>query len=250
MCAAEAGDIGNGVWQGEFFLTSKDVPLSSLLQDSWTGIVLGNSESQKHTNLHDTTVVVIQEQKHEQQRGNGQGHVYCERVGLLHLVMERPSGSSEAGSAMPAQPVALPAIAYNGNFSKGFVAVYAPGLGPIPFTLASESFPSSHCEAIYGAFHARGTLGVSSVLNVIAFILVLFLIEETSSRSLGYLEKVYERPKIQLMMWVWYEQLPYLKQKWILWIRDVEEPVPYGSYGEERGDGGSETEMESLGEAR
>ncbi|KAL5613991.1 hypothetical protein FOVSG1_003054 [Fusarium oxysporum f. sp. vasinfectum] len=178
------------------------------------------------------------------------------------------------------------AIAYNDNFSKGieardivgtvfvycFVAAYAPGLGPIPFTLASESFPSSHREAgasvaitmnlffagllsillpeIYDAFHARGTLGVFSVLNVIAFILVLFLIEETSSRSLEDLETVYERPKIQLVMWVWHEQLPYFVHKWILWRRNVEEPVPYDSYGGERLDGESETEMESLGEAR
>ncbi|ENH67113.1 Putative metabolite transport protein ywtG [Fusarium oxysporum f. sp. cubense race 1] len=178
------------------------------------------------------------------------------------------------------------AIAYNDNFSKGieardivgtvfvycFVAAYAPGLGPIPFTLASESFPSSHREAgasvaitmnlffagllsillpeIYDAFHARGTLGVFSVLNVIAFILVLFLIEETSSRSLEDLETVYERPKIQLVMWVWHEQLPYFVHKWVLWRRNVEEPVPYDSYGGERLDGESETEMESLGEAR
>ncbi|KAH7237737.1 uncharacterized protein BKA55DRAFT_578249 [Fusarium redolens] len=178
------------------------------------------------------------------------------------------------------------AIAYNDKFSKGvearnivgtvfvycFVAAYAPGLGPIPFTLASESFPSSHREAgasvaitmnlffagllsillpeIYDAFHARGTLGVFSVLNVIAFILVLFLIEETSSRSLEDLEKVYERPKMQLVMWVWHEQLPYFVQKRILWRRNVDEPVPYDSYGEERNDGESETELESLGEAQ
>ncbi|KAF5643157.1 myo-inositol transport ITR1 [Fusarium sp. NRRL 52700] len=177
------------------------------------------------------------------------------------------------------------AIAYNDNFSKDvearnivgtvfvycFVAAYSPGLGPIPFTLASESFPSSHREAgasvaitmnlffagllsillpkIYDAFHARGTLGVFSVLNVIAFILVLFLIEETSSRSLEDLEKVYERRKIQLMMWVWHEQLPYFIQKWILWRRNVDEPVPYDSYGEEGHGGEYETEMESLGDA-
>lgn len=103
---------------------------------------------------------------------------------------------------------------------------------------------------IYDAFHARGTLGVFSVLNVIAFILVLFLIEETSSRSLEDLEKVYERPKIQLMMWVWHEQLPYFMQRWILWNRNVEEPVPYDSFAEEEHGGESETEMESLGEVR
>ncbi|EWG53218.1 hypothetical protein FVEG_11693 [Fusarium verticillioides 7600] len=178
------------------------------------------------------------------------------------------------------------AIAYNDNFSKGiearnvvgtvfvycFVAAYAPGLGPIPFTLASESFPSSHRETgasvaitinlffagllsillpeIYHAFHARGTLGVFSVLNFIAFILVLFLIEETSSRSLEDLERVYERPKTQLATWVWDQQLPYFVKKWILWKRDVDEPVPYDSYGEEGHGGESETELESLGEAR
>ncbi|KAF4429672.1 ankyrin repeat-containing [Fusarium acutatum] len=77
---------GHGVWRGEFFLTSKDVPVSSLLQEPWTGIVLGNSESQRYTDLHDTTVVVVQEQKHEQQHGNMQDHTYCERIGLLRLV--------------------------------------------------------------------------------------------------------------------------------------------------------------------
>jgi hypothetical protein len=29
-----------------------------------------------------------------------------------------------------------------------FSAAYSPGLGPIPFTLASESFPLSHREAV------------------------------------------------------------------------------------------------------
>jgi hypothetical protein len=64
------------------------------------------------------------------------------------------------------------------------------------------------------------------------------------------LEKVYERPKMQLVMWVWHEQLPYFVQKRILWRRNVDEPVPYDSYGEERNDGESETELESLGEAQ
>ncbi|KLO93135.1 sorbitol transporter [Fusarium fujikuroi] len=177
------------------------------------------------------------------------------------------------------------AIAYNDNFSKGIEARNIVGtvfvlwlLMPLAWArshlpwLLRGSFPSSHREAgasvaitmnlffagllsillpeIYDAFHARGTLGVFSVLNVIAFILVLFLIEETSSRSLEDLEKVYERPKIQLMMWVWHEQLPYFIQRWILWNRNVEEPVPYDSFAEEEHGGESETEMESLGEVR
>lgn len=34
------------------------------------------------------------------------------------------------------------------NIQVVFAAVYSPGLGPIPFTLASESFPLSHREAV------------------------------------------------------------------------------------------------------
>lgn len=31
-----------------------------------------------------------------------------------------------------------------------FAVAYSPGLGPIPFTLASESFPLTHREAVRG----------------------------------------------------------------------------------------------------
>lgn len=34
------------------------------------------------------------------------------------------------------------------NVHAVFSAAYSPGLGPIPFTLASESFPLSHREAV------------------------------------------------------------------------------------------------------
>ncbi|KAF4960244.1 hypothetical protein FSARC_10532 [Fusarium sarcochroum] len=140
-----------------------------------------------------------------------------------------------------------------------FVAAYAPGLGPIPFTLASESFPSSHREAgasvaittnlffagllsillpkMHIAFHTRGTLGVFSVLNVIAFVLVFFLIEETSSRNLEDLASVYARPKSLFIKYLWTEQLPYFVKKWFLWQRNVAKPPFYHNYGvEDRGD--------------
>ncbi|KAF3059180.1 Hexose transporter HXT8 [Trichoderma lentiforme] len=43
-----------------------------------------------------------------------------------------------------------PPIVYEvrSNVQAVFAAVYSPGLGPIPFTLASESFPLSHREAV------------------------------------------------------------------------------------------------------
>ncbi|KAF4448162.1 hypothetical protein F53441_8397 [Fusarium austroafricanum] len=144
-----------------------------------------------------------------------------------------------------------------------FVAAYAPGLGPIPFTLASESFPSSHREAgasvaittnlffagllsillpeIYDAFRTRGTLGVFSVLNVIAFVLVLFLIEETRIRSLEDLEKVYAKPKSQLIKWVWGEQLPHFVRR-LFRRKYTKDLVPYDSYGEDSHEDMSELE--------
>lgn len=83
---------GDKVWQGEFFLTRKDEDnnenkfLSPLLRESWTGIVLGNSQSQKYANIHDTTLLVVQEQEHEKRQTNAQDHIYCERIGLLTLL--------------------------------------------------------------------------------------------------------------------------------------------------------------------
>ncbi|KAF5013882.1 hypothetical protein FDECE_131 [Fusarium decemcellulare] len=83
---------GDDVWQGEFFLTRKDegdddkLLLLSLLREPWTGIVLGNSQNQQYLDTHDTTVLVVQEQEQKQQHGEGQEHMYCERIGLLSLM--------------------------------------------------------------------------------------------------------------------------------------------------------------------
>ncbi|RFN44758.1 hypothetical protein FIE12Z_11024 [Fusarium flagelliforme] len=86
---------GHRVWQGEFFLTSKDVPVSSLLQESWTGIVLGNSVNQRYSQLHDTTVVVIQEQSHQQ--GRRQGNVQDHRLTDMEVTMiQQQPGFHEA----------------------------------------------------------------------------------------------------------------------------------------------------------
>ncbi|KAI1113314.1 sugar transporter-domain-containing protein [Nemania sp. NC0429] len=91
-------------------------------------------------------------------------------------------------------------------------AVYSPGLGPIPFTLASESFPLSHREigcafaiavnlgfaglltivfpTINNELHPSGSLGLFSGLTFVAFILVYLLVEETKELSLEHLSYV------------------------------------------------------------
>ncbi|KAH8663167.1 hypothetical protein BGZ61DRAFT_562296 [Ilyonectria robusta] len=81
---------GDGVWQGEFFPTRKGEgdDDNSLLQEPWTGIVLGNSKSESwctRHDRHDTTVLVVREQKQKQKQEEGQEHANCERIGLLSL---------------------------------------------------------------------------------------------------------------------------------------------------------------------
>ncbi|KAG4256764.1 hypothetical protein FPRO03_03774 [Fusarium proliferatum] len=226
---------GHGVWQGEFFLTSKDVLVSSLLQESWTGIVLGNSKSDWHENLHDTKVVVIQEQKHKRGQRSMKKQKYYERVGLLRVKNCTLEGTRSS------------AIAYNGNLRKN---TNQGASVAIIMNLFFAGLLSVLLIKIYDGFHARGTLSVFSVLNAIALIVVLYLREETSSRSLKNLKKVYKHPKTQLVMWVWHEQLPFFVRKWILWRRKFEEPVSYDSYGEYGHGGESDTAMQSLGEAK
>ncbi|KAI0483537.1 sugar transporter-domain-containing protein [Xylaria cf. heliscus] len=91
-------------------------------------------------------------------------------------------------------------------------AAYSPGLGPIPVTLASESFPLSHRElgcafalavtfgfaglltigfpTINNNLHPSGSLGLFSGFNFIALILVYLLVEETKELSLEHLSYV------------------------------------------------------------
>ncbi|KAF3054845.1 putative polyol transporter 1 [Daldinia childiae] len=94
-----------------------------------------------------------------------------------------------------------------------FAAAYSPGMGPIPFTLASESFPLSHREAgcafaiminllfagliqmffpsIYASLHDGGSLALFAGLNLLAFVLVFLFVEETKRRSLEDLDLVF-----------------------------------------------------------
>ncbi|KAI3332786.1 general substrate transporter [Ustulina deusta] len=96
-------------------------------------------------------------------------------------------------------------------------ATYSPGLGPIPFTLASESFPLSHRElgcafaiavnlgfaglltigfpTINNKLHPSGSLGLFSVFNFLAFVLVYLLVEETKELSLEHLSYVLNKSK-------------------------------------------------------
>ncbi|RSM06022.1 hypothetical protein CEP52_005957 [Fusarium oligoseptatum] len=130
-----------------------------------------------------------------------------------------------------------------------FAAAYSPGLGPIPFTLASESFPLSNREAgasvaisinllfagiltilipsINREFKIEGTLGFFAGMNVIAFILVWLFVEETKRLPLEELEKVYDNPKFDFAKYQLSERLPYHMKRLLSCFGGVEEPKSY-----------------------
>ncbi|KAI1074804.1 hypothetical protein F5B20DRAFT_585976 [Whalleya microplaca] len=130
-----------------------------------------------------------------------------------------------------------------------FAAVYSPGMGPIPFTLASESFPLSHREAgcafaisinllfagllsiffpsIYARLKDGGSLGLFSGLNFVAFILVFLLVEETKKRSLEDLDLVFAVEKRRFIRHQVAVYLPWLARRYLLGRRGEEKPSLY-----------------------
>ncbi|EMR68872.1 putative sugar transporter protein [Eutypa lata UCREL1] len=118
----------------------------------------------------------------------------------------------------------------------GVVALFV--FCPIPFTLASESFPLSHREAgaasaisinlffagllsicypsIEKALGEGGALGLFSGLNLTAFVLVFLLLEETKRRSLEDLDLVFAVRKRTFVRHQVVEYLPWFFRRYLL----------------------------------
>ncbi|KAI1273948.1 sugar transporter-domain-containing protein [Xylaria sp. FL0933] len=129
-----------------------------------------------------------------------------------------------------------------------FAAAYSPGLGPIPFTLASESFPLSHREAgcafavatnllfagllsiffpsLYAGLNDGGTLGLFAGLNLVAFVLVFLLVEETKRRSLEDLNAIFAVRKTRFVRYQVMQYLPWFFRRY-LFRRVVPRPELY-----------------------
>ncbi|PHH59365.1 hypothetical protein CDD81_3346 [Ophiocordyceps australis] len=119
-----------------------------------------------------------------------------------------------------------------GLFLFMFAIAYSPGLGPMPFTLASESFPLSHREAgtawaiainlffagllsilfpsIEAALGQAGSLGLFSGLNIVALVLVFLFVEETKRCSLEELDHIFAVSKRKFIRFQVTEYLPWL----------------------------------------
>lgn len=125
-------------------------------------------------------------------------------------------------------------------------AFYSPGMGPIPFTLASEAFPLSHREVgtsiaisinfffagVLAWFYPNvderlghgGSLGLFAVFNIICFVMVFFLVEETKRRSLEELDQIFATPKADFMRFQAMKYLPWFLRRWLLCQHN--EPAP------------------------
>ncbi|VUC26145.1 unnamed protein product [Clonostachys rosea] len=159
-----------------------------------------------------------------------------------------------AAGAFPADDsnVVSPRVAAGISLILIFVAVYSPGLGPIPFTLASESFPLSHREAgasaaiatnlffagiltiiipaMKQAFKTPGLLGFFAGMNIIALILVFFIVEETRMFSLEELDEVYKQPKSNFAKYQLSEILPYFVKRYLLFQSSAKQPPSYDEW--------------------
>ncbi|KAH8804213.1 sugar transporter [Flagelloscypha sp. PMI_526] len=110
-------------------------------------------------------------------------------------------------------PASVPLVAL---FIFIFAAFYSPGEGPVPYTYSAEVFPLTHREMgmswavmvclgfaavlsitfprMVGAMTIVGAFCFYAGLNIIAFIMIFFLVPETKQRTLEELDYVFAVP--------------------------------------------------------
>jgi MFS family permease len=120
-----------------------------------------------------------------------------------------------------------------------FAAVYSPGEGPVPFTYSAECFPLSHREVgmsfavatnffwaavltltfprMLQLFGPQGAFGFYAATNVLALVLIFFLVPETKELSLEELDDVFEVPTSRFAAHKLTAVLPYEFKRWVLW---------------------------------
>ncbi|KAJ6536340.1 hypothetical protein B0H19DRAFT_962966 [Mycena capillaripes] len=119
-----------------------------------------------------------------------------------------------------------------------FAAFYSPGEGPVPFAYSAEVFPLTHREMgmsfavatnlffasvlsvtfprILHVFGAVGAFGFYAGLNIVAVIMIFFLLPETKQRTLEELDYVFAVPTSKHIRYQAGTFLPYWIKKWIL----------------------------------
>ncbi|KAG6916850.1 hypothetical protein DXG01_005149 [Tephrocybe rancida] len=128
-----------------------------------------------------------------------------------------------------------------------FGAFYSPGEGPVPFTYSAEVFPLTHREMgmswavatnlfwasvlsltfprILSAFTPVGAFGFYAGLNVVAFVMIFFLMPETKQRTLEELDYVFAVPMSRHISYQAKTFLPYWVKRYILFRKAELEPL-------------------------
>jgi MFS family permease len=129
-----------------------------------------------------------------------------------------------------------------------FAAFYSPGEGPVPFAYSAEVFPLTHREMgmswavatclgwaavlsltfprMVGAFTVVGAFGFYAGLNVVALVMIFFLVPETKQRTLEELDYVFAVPTSKHVAYQAKVFLPYWIRRWIFFNRNAKlEPL-------------------------
>ncbi|KAG6811257.1 hypothetical protein H0H92_008300 [Tricholoma furcatifolium] len=128
-----------------------------------------------------------------------------------------------------------------------FAAFYSPGEGPVPFTYSAEVFPLTHREMgmswavatnlfwasvlsltfprILAVFSAPGAFGFYAGLNVVAFVMIFFLMPETKQRTLEELDYVFAVPTSRHISYQAKTFLPYWIKRYIFFRKTELEPL-------------------------
>ncbi|KAF8160959.1 hypothetical protein B0H34DRAFT_781615 [Crassisporium funariophilum] len=129
----------------------------------------------------------------------------------------------------------IPLVAF---FIFVFAAFYSPGEGPVPFTYSAEVFPLTHREMgmswavatclfwasvlsltfprLLAALSPTGAFGFYAGLNMVAFVMIFFLMPETKQRTLEELDFVFAVPTSRHVSYQAKTFLPYFVKRWIL----------------------------------
>ncbi|KAI1767905.1 hypothetical protein GGR53DRAFT_518149 [Hypoxylon sp. FL1150] len=129
-----------------------------------------------------------------------------------------------------------------------FAAFYSPGEGPVPFTYSAEVFPLSHREVGMGFAVATclfwaavlgmtfpfildrlstvGAFGLYAGFNLVAFIMIFFLVPETKQRTLEELDYVFAVPNRKFASYQTTKAMPFFFKKYLFFQRNaVLEPL-------------------------
>jgi len=124
-----------------------------------------------------------------------------------------------------------------------FAAFYSPGEGPVPFAYSAEVFPLSHREvgmawavatnlfwaavlsislpAMLGKMHPIGVFCFYAGLNLVAFVMIFFLVPETKQRTLEELDYIFAVPVHTHANYQFSKFLPYIVKKYFLFQKNA-----------------------------